>query len=93
MLCTLRQVWLALLNLVVDPGCRGRALVCAHRCEALLRVARRRMTDVLLDQLPPLRQLRRALDELSMGMGSCTPVQAAPCHLVIEQVCPAAGWL
>lgn len=47
------QVWLALNNLVVEPGCRARVLTNSHRCEALLRL-RRHMTDPLLDQLPVL---------------------------------------
>ncbi len=45
------QVWLALYNLVVDPGCRAKmGLESDSRCEALLKL-KRHFTELLLDQV------------------------------------------
>lgn len=62
-------MWLALNNLLVDPGCRGKVLQNGSLLSAsgaLVRL-RKRMSDVLLDQLPVLIDLQRVLDELAMG--------------------------
>jgi hypothetical protein len=80
------QVWLALNNLLVEP--ESHAKLGQHfegaRAERLLGV-RERMTDILLDQVPILRDLRRVLDELAMGCAR--PLEGAvPTSLIIEQV-------
>ena len=54
------------------------------RKESVLRV-RRYMNDILLDQLPILRDLQRVLDELSMGVSS-QPDESQTTRLIIEQV-------
>lgn len=83
------QVWLAINNLLVDPACRSKL---AHHfgsscgTERLLRL-RCAMTDLLLDQLPVLKDLRRVLDELAMGCA--LPVErTAASSLIIEQASP-----
>lgn len=55
-----------------------------YRKEAVLRV-RRHMNDILLDQLPILRDLQRVLDELTMGVSS-QPDDSQTTRLIIEQV-------
>ncbi len=52
------------------------------RAGALLR-ARRHMNDLLLDQVPLLRGLARALDELAAG---CAPADTGAGALLLEQV-------
>lgn len=80
------QVWLALNNLLVDPGCREKALQQnSHGVESLQRV-RRHMNEVLLDQLPVLADLQRVLDELAMGCSGLP--HNAHASLIIEQVPP-----
>ncbi|EIE27455.1 hypothetical protein COCSUDRAFT_55461 [Coccomyxa subellipsoidea C-169] len=78
------QVWLALNNLLVDPGCREKALQqSSHGVESLQRL-RRHMNEVLLDQLPVLADLQRVLDELAMGCSGLP--HNAHSSLIIEQV-------
>lgn len=55
-----------------------------YRKEAVLRV-RRYLNDILLDQLPILRDLQRVLDELTMGVSS-QPDESQTTRLIIEQV-------
>lgn len=78
------QVWLALNNLLVDPGCRAKALQqSSHGVERLLCI-RRHMNEVLLDQLPVLADLQRVLDELAMGCAGLP--HNSHTSLIIEQV-------
>jgi hypothetical protein len=60
------QVWLAIYNLVMDHECRCRYELTAHRRENLLRL-RRYINEVVVDQLPPLTNLHRTLEELSIS--------------------------
>ncbi len=70
---------------MLGPGSAARALACAHRCEALLRL-RRLLNEPILDQLPVLPGLRRALEELALGFGRRPPGAAPPADLILEQV-------
>ena len=68
----------------MDPSCRAKVLQQgSHHSESLLRL-RRHMSEVLLDQLPVLADLKRVLEELALG---CAGVPyAANSTLIIEQV-------
>lgn len=77
-------MWLLLNNLLVDPKARAKYDMDAYRKEAVLRV-RRYLNDILLDQLPILRDLQRVLDELTMGVSS-QPDESQTTRLIIEQV-------
>ena len=77
-------MWLLLNNLLVDPKARAKYDMDDYRKEAVLRV-RRFMNDILLDQLPILRDLQRVLDELTMGVSS-QPDESQTTRLIIEQV-------
>lgn len=81
------QVWLTLHNLVADPACRGKLAVLRSESgrEALLSL-RPRLTEPLLDQLPPLGALQRALNELALGALPTAPGNEPPARLIIEQV-------
>ena len=78
------QVWLLLNNLLVDPKARAKYDMDEYRKEAVLHV-RRFLNDILLDQLPILRDLQRVLDELTMGVSS-QPDESQTTRLIIEQV-------
>jgi hypothetical protein len=60
------QVWLAIYNLVMDQECRSRYELSSIRRENLLRL-RRYINEVVVDQLPPLTNLHRTLEELSIS--------------------------
>lgn len=60
------QVWLAIYNLVMDQECRSRYELSSTRRENLLRL-RRYINEVVVDQLPPLTNLHRTLEELSIS--------------------------
>lgn len=79
-------MWLLLNNLLVDPKARAKYDMDDYRKEAVLRV-RRHLNDILLDQLPILRDLQRVLDELTMGVSS-QPDESQTTRLIIEQVLP-----
>ena len=81
---TCLQVWLMLNNLLVDPKARAKYDMDDYRKEAVLRV-RRYMNDILLDQLPLLKDLQRVLDELTMGVSSQQD-ESQTTRLIIEQV-------
>lgn len=59
------QVWLALYNLLMEPECRRKYEYNSHSKAEILRL-RGFMNEVLLDQIPVLVELRRALEELSL---------------------------
>lgn len=60
------QVWLAIYNLCMDSECRARYEITSFRRENLLRL-RRYINEVVVDQLPPLTNLHRTLEELSIS--------------------------
>jgi len=69
------QVWLAIYNIVMDQECRSRYELTNIRRENLLRL-RRYINEVVVDQLPPLTNLHRTLEELSIS-GQFTGATAA----------------
>ena len=78
------QVWLAILNILTGAESRSRALASSARCSAALRL-RPLLTDILMDQLPVLKNLRRVLDELMLGCMGTAQVHFGSC-LILEQV-------
>ena len=78
------QCWLALCNLVLDPQCRGRYVWDEQRQERLQRV-KRHFNEVLFDQIPTLKELQRAVDEILLNQGpQAGDVKQG--RLVMEQV-------
>jgi len=61
------QVWLALNNVVVDERFRHRYDWDDRRKETLQK-AKRQMNEVLFDQLPPLKDLQRVIEEVALGL-------------------------
>lgn len=59
------QVWLAIYNLLMDKNARKQYQYNSHRKQVIVRL-RRFFTDLLLDQLPLLRELKRLIEELSI---------------------------
>jgi len=84
------QVWLAIYNLVMDQECRSRYELTSIRRENLLRL-RRYINEVVVDQLPPLTNLHRTLEEMSISGqftgADSTSVTASP--FVVELVAEA----
>ena len=78
------QVWLAIFNMLTGPESRSKALASSARCSAALRL-RPLLTDILMDQLPVLRDLRRVLDELMLGCMGTAREHISGC-LILEQV-------
>lgn len=84
------QLWLAIYNLVMDQECRSRYELTSTRRENLLRL-RRYINEVVVDQLPPLTNLHRTLEELSISGrftgADSTSIAASP--FVVELVAEA----
>jgi len=83
------QVWITIYNLVMDAECRNRYELQNHRRENLLRL-RRFINEVVVDQLPPLTNLHRTLEEMSISgkfTGAGDPAAASP--FVVELVADA----
>ncbi len=78
------QVWLTILNILTGAESRSKALASAARCSAALRL-RPLLTDILMDQLPVLKDLRRVLDELMLGCMGTSGEHLSGC-LILEQV-------
>jgi len=78
------QVWLSIYNLVMDGECRARYTLTSFRKENLLRL-RRYLNDIVFDQIPPLSNLLRTLEELSIT-GNFTGEQPPPTPFVVEVV-------
>lgn len=78
------QVWLTLNNLVVDPHFRSKYKLDGFRKDTVCRI-RRFLNDLLIDQLPVLKDLQRVVDEISLNY---TPDlnEFESGSLVIEQV-------
>ena len=78
------QTWLALNNLTVDAKCRAKYRYDDHRKNTMNRL-KRFFNDILLDQLPVLKDLQRVTDEILLQV-------APPAHevtqgrLILEQV-------
>ena len=60
------QAWLAVHNILMGPESRAKALASGAQCSAALRL-RPLLTDMLMGQLPVLKDLCRVLDELMLG--------------------------
>lgn len=83
------QVWLSIYNLVMDAECRARYELTSFRRENLLRL-RRYINEVVVDQLPPLTNLHRTLEEMSItGNFTGAAQSAAPSPFVVELVAEA----
>jgi hypothetical protein len=67
------QAWLLLYNVMLDPVFAPRLRLSAAATEELLRL-RPHLAPPLLEQLPPLRGLARALDELALGAARSAPI-------------------
>lgn len=83
------QVWITVYNLVMDAECRNRYELSSFRRENLLRL-RRFINEVVVDQLPPLTNLHRTLEEMSISgrfTGAGDPSAASP--FVVELVADA----
>lgn len=78
------QVWLALYNLVMAPLARQSYEWDDHRKEQLAKT-RRFFNEVLFDQLPPLQELSRAVEEMQLG-GRAPSDSGAGGRLVMEQI-------
>ena len=76
------QVWLTIYNLIMDKSCRKQYQYNSHRKEVLIRL-KRFFTDILMDQLPLLRELKRFIEELSLME---PPPPTASSMAIIEQV-------
>jgi predicted Zn-ribbon and HTH transcriptional regulator len=59
------QIWLCAYNLLLDERCRRQYELRSHRKQNIMRL-RKFFNDVLMDQLPMLRQLHRIVEELSV---------------------------
>ncbi|EPR62334.1 MYND finger domain-containing protein [Toxoplasma gondii ME49] len=59
------QVWLSIYNLVMDQECRNRYEMTTYRRDTLLRL-RRHLNETVHDQIPPLMDLHRALEQLAI---------------------------
>ena len=86
--CVHCQVWLAIYNILTGAESRAKALSGSARCSAALRL-RPLLTDILMDQLPVLKHLRRVLDELMLGCVGTAPDHLSSC-LILEQVSDAS---
>lgn len=83
------QVWITIYNLVMDGECRNRYELTSYRKDNLLRL-RRFINEVVVDQLPPLTNLHRTLEEMSISgqfTGVAPPTAASP--FVVEMVAEA----
>ena len=83
------QAWLAVYNILTGAESRSKALASSARCAAALRL-RPLLTDILMDQLPVLKDLRRVLDELMLGCMGAAREPLSSC-LILEQV--SGRWL
>ena len=85
------QAWLMLFHLLTSPQVRQRYPLNRFRKHQLLRV-RKYLSDVLLDQLPVLIDVRRYLDELALMEVPENTAAAGkgrvPSFLLVEQVAP-----
>ncbi|KAF6262535.1 hypothetical protein COO60DRAFT_1675619 [Scenedesmus sp. NREL 46B-D3] len=82
------QVWLSLVNLLVEPACRAKYDPDRYRRGCLVKL-QRHLHELLMDQLPVLRQLARLLDEMALGINNAAAAAAAggaSSRLILEQV-------
>jgi len=82
------QVWLTIYNLAMDSECRRAYELNSFRRETLLRL-KRFINEIVVDQLPPLTNLHRTLEELSIsgaftGEGAASGASPFVIELVAE---------
>ena len=77
------QAWLAVHNILMGRESRAKAVASGARCSAALRL-RPLLTDMLMGQLPVLRDLCRVLDELMLGCTGAAEQPLGGC-LLLEQ--------
>merc|ERR1712225_133951 len=78
------QLFLAVHNLVMDQDCRNRYNLTSTRKDNLLRL-RRFLNDVVFDQVPPLANLLRTLEELSIT-GNFTGAEETHTPFIVELI-------
>lgn len=83
------------LPLPLRPTPSAPCTLSPYRKGCIIRL-QRHLHELLLDQLPVLRQLSRVLDEMSLGIDNATAAVAAgngasASRLILEQVCCAAA--
>jgi hypothetical protein len=78
------QVWLALNNLATDRKCRAKYRYDDHRKGTMERV-KRHFNEVLFDQIPPLRDLQRVIDEILLSVAPASH-EVTQGRLILEQV-------
>ncbi|PHJ18107.1 mynd finger domain-containing protein [Cystoisospora suis] len=75
------QVWLTIYNLVMDQECRNRYDMTSYRRDNLLRL-RRFLNETVHDQIPPLMDLHRCLEQLAISGQHPTDNHSIPPILV-----------
>ena len=80
------HTWFLLHTLLSNPGCREKYQYTTWRKEQILK-ARKFLNEVLVDQIPPLSEVQRALDELSFLEPPSSVEEKFKTTLVIEP-CP-----
>ncbi|BBN15450.1 zinc finger MYND domain-containing protein 10 [Marchantia polymorpha subsp. ruderalis] len=76
------QLWLAINNLLVDLKCRNKYAYDSYRRSQVLKL-HKYVNDLLLDQLPVLKDLRWVLEELQLKILNTDPDRGG---LILEQV-------
>ncbi|KAH9586107.1 hypothetical protein LSM04_001655 [Trypanosoma melophagium] len=79
------HTWFALHKLLCDPECRRRYPYTQSTKELILRI-RRFLNDTLVDQIPALTSLQRALEELALLQPPSGTEAKFKSSLIIEQV-------
>nr|CCC95421.1 unnamed protein product [Trypanosoma congolense IL3000] len=79
------HVWFSLHKLLCDPECRRRYTYTQSKKELILRL-RRFLNDTLVDQIPALASVQRALEELSFLQPPSGTEEKFRSTLAIEQV-------
>ncbi|ORC89758.1 zinc finger, MYND-type containing 10 [Trypanosoma theileri] len=86
LVCTAEaHTWFSLHKLLCDPECRRRYPYTQSKKEVILRI-RRFLNDTLVDQIPALTSLQRALEELSLLQPPSGTEAKFKSSLIIEQV-------
>ncbi|EPY28909.1 hypothetical protein AGDE_10221 [Angomonas deanei] len=77
--------WFMIHKLLCDKDCRTQYQYTTHKKEIILQI-KRFMNDTLTDQIPPLQNVQRALEELSFMQPPTGTEEKFKSKLVIEQV-------
>ncbi|CAM6128225.1 unnamed protein product [Calypogeia fissa] len=79
------QLWLAINNLLLDPKCRAKYVFNDFRRSQVLKLGKH-LNDMYLDQLPVLRDLKWALEELQLKIVPTNQSDITAGYLILEQV-------